>query len=297
MFGYVRVSKGELKVKEYELYRGAYCGLCRSMGKCTGQCSRMALSYDFAFLVALRLALTDTPVEFRQRRCLAHPLTKRSVMERNEVLDYCSYAAAILSYHKIKDDLADEKGIKHLRAALMLPLVSSWRKRALKSGLSELDGKVAEQLRRLAELEKSGLASVDTPARVFGELLSDMVSFGLEGSRKRIGAELGAHVGRWIYTVDALDDASEDRKKGRYNPFVLLYGGRLPEGEELSLIADGLKAELFGAEAAMDLLETDKTAVKNIIENILYLGLPETVDRIICGISEGDNGKERKSKR
>ena len=79
MFGYVRVSKGELKVKEYELYRGAYCGLCRSMGKCTGQCSRMALSYDFAFLVALRLALTDTPVEFRQRRCFAHPLTKRSI--------------------------------------------------------------------------------------------------------------------------------------------------------------------------------------------------------------------------
>ena len=297
MFGYVRVSKGELKVKEYELYRGAYCGLCRSMGKCTGQCSRMALSYDLTFLVALRLALTDTPVEFRHRRCLVHPLTKRSVMERNEVLDYCSYAAAILSYHKVKDDLADEKGFKWLRAVLMLPITASWRRRALKSGLSELDGKVAEQLRRLAELEKSGPASVDAPARVFGELLSDMVSFGLEGSRKRIGAELGTHVGRWIYTVDALDDAAEDRKKGRYNPFVLLYGGRLPEGEELSLIADGLKAELVGAEAAMDLLETDKTAVKNIIENILYLGLPETVERIICVISEGDNGKERKSKR
>ena len=297
MFGYVKVSKGELKVKEYELYRGAYCGLCRSMGKCTGQCSRMSLSYDFAFLVALRLALTDTPVEFRQRRCIAHPLTKRSVMERNDVLDYSAYAAAILSYHKIKDDLADEKGMKRLRALLMLPITASWRRRALKAGLSELDGKVSEHLRRLSELEENGLASVDTPARVFGDLLSDMVSFGLEGSRRRIGAELGAHIGRWIYTVDALDDAAEDRRKGRYNPFLLLYGGRLPEGEELSLIADGLKAELVGAEAAMDLLETDKTAVKNIIENILYLGLPETVEKIIGAISRGDGRKERKSKR
>ena len=296
MFGYVRVSKGELKVKEYELYRGAYCGLCRAMGKCTGQCSRMSLSYDFAFLVALRLALTDTPVAFRQRRCLAHPLTKRSVMERNEALDYSAYAAAILSYHKVKDDLADERGIKKLRAVLMLPLTAAWRRRALKAGLSELDGRVAEQLRRLAEIERSELASVDTPARAFGDLLSEMVAFGLDGSRKRIGAELGACVGRWIYTVDALDDAAEDSKKGRYNPFILLYGGKLPEGEELSLIADGLKAELVAAEAAMDLLETDKTAIKNIIENILYLGLPETVDGIIGARLCKDARKERKSK-
>ncbi|MBQ8818996.1 MAG: hypothetical protein IJZ83_10475 [Clostridia bacterium] len=296
MFGYVKVNSAELKVKEYELYRGAYCGLCRSMGKCTGQCSRMSLSYDFAFLVAVRLCLTDTKMSFSQKRCFVHPLKKRNVMDRNEQLDLCAHAAAILGYHKIKDDLSDEKGLKKLKARLAYPFVASWRRRALKAGFDDLDKSVADSLGRLAELEGKELASVDAPAELFGELLARITSYGLEGARARIAAELGRCVGKWIYIVDALDDCAEDKEKNRYNPFLLLYGGRLPEGAELASISDALKLELCGAEAAMDLLETDKIPVKNIIENILYLGMPQTVDKIVCEENESKNGKKPKKK-
>ncbi len=58
MTGYIRPLPSELKLREYRYYRGAYCGLCHAMGKCTGQCSRLTLSYDMTFLVLLRLALT-----------------------------------------------------------------------------------------------------------------------------------------------------------------------------------------------------------------------------------------------
>ena len=284
VFGYVRVRSSELKVKEYELYRGAYCGLCRSMGKCTGQCSRMALSYDFAFLAMLRLCLGKVDkIEFKQRRCLAHPLKKRNVMERNAELDYCARAAAILGYHKIRDDIADERGFKKARALITYPFVASWRKKALKAGLLPLDEKVSDALARLSALETKKKPSVDEPAEIFGEILAAITSFGLDGSEARIAYEIGMHVGKWIYIVDALDDADDDLKKKRYNPFLLLYGGRLPKGAELSLISDALKAELCGAEAALDLVDTDKESVKNIIENILYLGMPDTVEKVICG--------------
>ena len=33
MFGYIRPSVKELKIKEFELFRGYYCGLCKSMGR------------------------------------------------------------------------------------------------------------------------------------------------------------------------------------------------------------------------------------------------------------------------
>ena len=108
MFGYVLAEKPELKVKEYELYRATYCGLCRSMGKCTGQCSRMTLNYDFVFLALVRYAIKPCEVKFKPRRCLAHPLEKRDNMERNDIIDYCSQASAILNYQKILDDLNDE---------------------------------------------------------------------------------------------------------------------------------------------------------------------------------------------
>lgn len=280
MFGYVKVNSGELKVKEHELYKGAYCGLCRSMGKCTGQCSRMSLSYDFTFLVMLRLALSDTKVSFSQKRCLAHPLKKRNVMNSNEQLDVCAYSAAILGYHKIRDDLCDERGPKKLKARIYYPFVKSWRKKALKAGYSELDAKVADALERLAELERKKIPSVDAPAELFGEILACFTSYGLNGAEQKIGREIGRCVGKWIYIIDALDDCAEDKEKGRYNPFLLLYGGREPAGAELESIETALKVELCAAEAAMDLLGTDREPIRNIIENILYLGMPDTAKRI-----------------
>ena len=277
----MKVNSAELKVKEYEMYRGAYCGLCRSMGKCTGQCSRMMLSYDFTFLVALRICLENTEISFRQRRCFAHPLSKRSVMEPNPVLEYCARSAAILGYHKIRDDLSDERGLKKLRAVMTYPFVAAARKKALRAGLAELDGEVERLLSELADTERQNLSSVDIPAGIFGEILARMTSYGLEGSVERIARELGRAVGRWIYTVDALDDMNDDRRKGRYNPFLLLYGGRTPNGEELCLIGDALKAALCSGEAALDLMETDRVAFRNIIENIMFLGLPRTAEQVI----------------
>ena len=55
MFGYIRPNKPELLVKEYDLYKSAYCGLCKRMGKDYGRLSRLALSYDGTFLAMLSM--------------------------------------------------------------------------------------------------------------------------------------------------------------------------------------------------------------------------------------------------
>ncbi len=291
MFGYVRVHKPELKVKEYELYRSAYCGLCRSMGKCTGQCSRMTLSYDFAFLALVRMTLLSESISIGKKRCIAHPLHKKTYVKNNPSLEFCSGAAAILNYHKVKDDIADEKGFKKLRSVLILPFVSHSRRKALKQGLSELDKMVSEGLSALSVIEKEKRCSVDEPAAVFGRILGDIMSYGLSDADRRVAYSLGVAVGKWIYIADALDDWSEDAKKGSYNPFILLYGSDAPSEEELSRIKAALTNELFAAEAAVDLIEFGDEGIKNIILNILYLGMPEKTD----GLKFGDNGKNKKS--
>ena len=58
MFGYVKVFRPELKVCEYEQYKGVYCSLCQTLGKRYGFASRMTLSYDFTFLALLLMAPT-----------------------------------------------------------------------------------------------------------------------------------------------------------------------------------------------------------------------------------------------
>ena len=287
MFGYVRTMDAELKVKEHELYRATYCGLCRSMGKCTGQCSRMTLNYDFVFLALTRYAISPCKVSFRARRCLAHPFVKRSSMEQNEILDYCSAASAILNYQKVLDDLNDEKGLKKLRAALLFPFVAYSRKKAIKKdpALRQLDESISKKLESLSMIEKSEQIGVDIPAACFGDILGEIMSFGLDGTDARIAFELGKHVGAWIYVADALDDMREDAKKGRYNPLLKLYGGRIPNGDELSLIYDATKNKLFAAESAFDLIDTDDEGIKNILSNILYIGIPKRTADIIDSYS------------
>lgn len=293
MFGYVRVHHPELKVKEYEFYKGTYCGLCRSMGKCTGHCSRMTLSYDFAFLALTRIALTDDKIEFTQGRCVAHPLKKRNYMKHNETLAYCAGAAAILNYHKLMDDLSDEKGFKRFRAFLARPFIAHARKKALKQGLGELDQSIAERLCLLSDTERAKHPSVDLPAELFGEILSDIMSFGLSDADRRIACSVGLAVGKWIYIADALDDAEEDAKKSRYNPFLLLFG-HVPRPSEQEGIQNALKNQLFEAEAAIDLIDFEHSAVQSIIQNILYLGLPLRIKDICEKDQEKRNKKGHK---
>lgn len=282
MFGYIRTHTPELKVSEHEFYRSAYCGLCRSMGKCTGQCSRMTLSYDFAFLAILRMALTDTTPAFKKRRCIAHPLRKRAMMERNPQLEYCSYAAALLTYHKLSDDLSDEKGAKKAVALSLRPFAKKMRKSALKHyELRELDEYIRTKLAELSDFEASGEKSVDTPADIFGALLSRILSSGLDGNNEKLAINVGYHLGKWIYIIDALDDFCEDVKKDRYNPFALLYGKEL-DTKERSLISDALKSELCDLENTYDLIDFENSKItQNIIANIFYLGMPKVLEEVL----------------
>ena len=216
-------------------------------------------------------------------------------MERNSALDYCAGAAAILNYHKIADDLADEKGMKRFKAMVARPFVAHSRRKALKKApeLAELDAKVAQSLSELSDIEREAGPSVDLPADCFGRLLGDIVSFGFEGAEARIAYQLGRNIGAWIYIADAIDDAKEDFEKGRYNPFIKLYGDRLPTAEEISSVSYAIKNHLYGAEAAVDLMEIDSDVLKNIIQNIIYLGITERTDGIIKSYTEVKDKKEK----
>ena len=287
MFGYIRTDVPEMRVRENEYYRAVYCGLCRSQGKCTGQCSRFTLNYDMVFLALLRIALEGKQVEIKRGRCIAHPFKKRAYVTHCEPLAYCAYAAAILTHGKVADDLVDEKGFKRFKASLIKPFTSHMRKKALKK-YAELDERVSSGLKRLSEIEAEGLASVDVPADAFGDILADILSYGLEGTDEKIMRNIGRHVGRWIYIIDAADDLDEDIRKNRFNAFAKLYGGRIPDDERES-VANSLRLELLAAEPAFDLIDYNELYdIEAIIGNIMYLGMPNTAERVL-GLKCDDN--------
>ena len=292
MFGYIKTYPPELKVREQESYRALYCGLCREMGRCDGQCARLTLSYDFVFLTLVRLCVTGEAPSFRPRRCLVHPFRRRPMGESCEALAHSARCAALLNYWKCRDDCADERGWRRLRAYLLLPLLAMGRRRVRRT-YAALDGRIAAHLADLSRLERERVDSVDLPANVFGELLRELCVFGLEGTAARLAAEIGYHVGRWIYLVDALDDREADAKRGAYNPFLLLHGTPTLTEEQKETVAAHLVEELMGIERALDLLDEDEIPYRDgtaILKNILYLGMPR-VAREVLGEDEGEDAR------
>ncbi|MCF0120394.1 MAG: hypothetical protein HUJ65_02040, partial [Oscillospiraceae bacterium] len=104
MLGYVKIDKGELKVREYEQYTGYYCGVCKSIGRRYGQLPRMVLSYDAAFLAIVLSALEESPDELSQEHCIAHWIQKKPVI-RNAAVDYAADVMLILAWYKLEDDI------------------------------------------------------------------------------------------------------------------------------------------------------------------------------------------------
>jgi hypothetical protein len=215
------------------------------------------------------MALTGERPDFDTGRCMAHPVKKRPYAKGCSSLEYCAKAAALLTYYKIEDDIADTRGMKKVKYKLALPYGKRAKKKA--AGLEELEGKIREHLTALSTLEAKREISADAPAEIFGALLSDVGSFGLAGGAARIAREVCHRVGKWIYFADALDDYESDLKSGSYNPLILAYPDEPEKAKEHMLFA--MAAERNRAYDALALADISDTGFRNILENILTLGL------------------------
>lgn len=279
VFGYVKPDIPELKVKDNELYKATYCGLCKAMGKCTGCMSRLTLNYDFVFLALVRMVLENVKGNVRMRRCMLHPLKKRPVLDANNSLEYSSKASAILTRLKLKDNINDSHGFSRLKAKIAAT-VSLFFKKTDKNLLS-LEEKVGECIDKLSAYEKENGDSVDAAADIFGELLAEVASFGLDGANYRIAYDIGRHLGRWIYVIDACDDFSDDIKNNSFNPIVNAFGKDITK-DTAKTMKCALCLELEAMSKSVELIDfSSHNDVERIVKNVIYDGMKNETEKII----------------
>jgi len=282
LFGYIKPLSGELKVREFELYKSFYCGLCKTMGKKISPFSRLTLNYDMVFLVLLRVALTKEPVENNCFRCKLKPTKKRNYIKSNGALLYSSCAAAILAYYKCIDDIYDTKNKFKKFFYRTLPLFFSHMKKKACKFFPGLDDKIFKPLSDLNSLEKERCDSIDKTASCFAELMQNIMCFGLESEEHvRISGQIGWHLGRWLYIIDALDDYGKDIKKKEYNPFIEYYNKN--NKSDISADADILKYSLTSSlhEISAAFCLIGNSCVTPVIENIISLGMCEQQEKVL----------------
>ena len=290
MLGYVLPDKSELKLKEYEIYTGYYCGICKYIGKTYGQLPRMALSYDAAFLALLLASVDEAPDDPKQEHCAVHHIRYKTIV-RNSAIEYAGDVMLILAWHKLADDVRDE-GKVYAKATQAL-LKKQYGK--LQDRYPDLCRTIEAGIRELSGLEKERCDSIDRVAEPFAEIMQVIFE---EGSRRlyrdRTGlhqtfAKIGYHMGKWIYLVDAVDDIEENLESGSYNPLIYRFDYDDAESTEAfrHRIDEDLRFNLFHylAVTSEKVGALDMKKNSGIIENIVYFGLNRRTEEVLKRIT------------
>ncbi len=274
MFGYVRPLQSKLSQEERETYQAAYCGLCHCLKRRCGFGARYTLQYDFVFLALL---LEDAPEwETCRRRCAAHPGKPRPCAAQTPALELCADESVILAYYKLRDSVADEGFWKATGCRVAAGLLRRTYRKARRAR-PDFDDHVARCLQELDQLERENSPQLDRVADAFARLLSGAAPETGDPALDRARRQLLYHLGRWIYLVDGVDDLAQDVARDRYNPIAARFG-QTPDQDYLTTT---MRHSLTLAQSAFQLLPT--TAQSGILNNILYLGLPNVQALVQAG--------------
>ena len=270
MFGYVYIDKPDLKIKDYEAYRGVYCSLCKTLGKTYGVLSRFILNYDCTFLSLFVMSRSDGCCGFKSGRCPFNPMKKCNyTVNGHEALDKGAALTVISSYYKLLDSIADGGFFKKTACTLIRPFFASWHKKAAKK-FPLYENAVKEMFYAQLEAEKSDEPCIDMAAEHTAKMLETIMKLEAENDREeKVLAQMGYHLGKWIYLMDAAADIKEDAGSGNFNPFLLKFNDSddIPMEEADALISQSY----YLLTKAYELI--DKKRFTAILDNIIYSGL------------------------
>ena len=262
MFGYVRINKMDLTFREFDYYKGYYCGLCKYLKENHGEVSRLSLNYDITFLIVILTALYKLDSDITYERCIANPLKKKMRIV-NEITEYAASMNILLSYYKLEDNLYDDNGIKD---KLAYELYKGKLKKAYEKYPQKAEY-IKQQLGNLRELEKQESKSIDKVSNTFGNLMGEIFVYKKDEYEQNL-RNIGFNLGKYIYILDAYEDLEEDNKKGRYNPFI----DYIDKKEELKNKVDMLISMSLGM-VAKNIENLNLEFNKAIIDNIIYSGV------------------------
>ncbi|MEL7568530.1 MAG: DUF5685 family protein [Dehalobacterium sp.] len=281
MFGYIRLNKEELKIREYYHFRAYYCGLCRELNKRYGRVSSLLLNYDLTFLGLFLSSLTNTPEKLAPERCFLHPLKKRAFLVKNRWLSYAADVNLLLAYHNLRDNWLDE------RSPIAVGGLTILRKEYQKAAHlhPSIDKLILEKTQELSRLEKEKSPNIDEAADTFAKILENICSLDdLSPATNKGFKWLCYNLGKWIYLVDAFDDLEKDIKRRHYNPFLYAFHY---QGEDYPLFHDRIRPQaefllnytLSQVAQAYELLDIHIN--RGILDNIIYLGMNRQTEQVL----------------
>ncbi len=291
MFGYISPDRPYLFIKDEELYKAMYCGVCKGIKNGCGQVARTALTYDMAFMSAFLHNIAGTDVKIEKQHCVIHPFRKKAMANSDELTVLLGCINTVLAYHKFLDDKHD----KEARAILRIFYKRGY-KRAVKR-YPAIDKIIKDQTDAQNKLESGGCSIIDMASEPSAEMMRQLSKEVLGDKSTKYTEALCYAVGKWVYLADALDDYDKDVKKGRYNVLYNAYGDKTKDEAvknnkgELIFIFDNLFADMRESLANIKFYFNH-----DLTDNIILRGIPLKTRQLLfgCGKDNKDSKKNRK---
>ncbi len=261
MFGRVIVLKNELKFKEFDIYRGYYCGLCGKLRE-YGFTYALSLNYDMTFLSILLSSLYETPKCEKTARCICH-MCKKHLEITDSLTDYVADMTILLAYYKCLDDFEDDK---NAAAKIYSGMI---KKRVLK--IRALYPQKCSKIKQyLSDLSTAQHSSLEEAANLFGNVLGEIFTpFNDEWHSTLY--QMGFYLGKFIYIADAYEDFDSDIKKNKPNPLREMHSLN-DFHKECIIILNMMATECALCFEKLPLVENIE-----ILRNIIYSGIWQNI--------------------
>lgn len=266
MFGYVVASLSAISEEEKARYQAVYCGLCHELKERYGQVSRLCLTYDLTFYILLASSLQEPPETCGPNHCVMHPGGGRT-FARNRATAYAADLTVALAYHKCLDDINDDQSLKARASAALLKSAYHQARQRIPAQCVAIEQAMAA----IAQLEAGGASTPpDAAAHEFGRLLGQLFAAD-QGFWEEAMGQLGYHLGRFVYLMDAAVDYAEDSASGSYNPLV--YSEFEPQ--EMRVLLAGIAGE---AARVFERLPLEQDA--HLMRSVLYSGVWQKFNKL-----------------
>ena len=212
------------------------------------------------FLAVLFGALYEPSQKTLYGRCAPHPFhaSERVFCQTTE---YCADMTVLLAYYNALDDWHDDKNIAARGYARLLKHAAE----AAAEQYPEKSRVITENLEKMNGLERQREINLDAVSNCFGQLLGELFVMRQDRWADTLRT-IGENLGKFVYFMDAYEDADRDSKHKNYNPLLQVKG----QADYEQTVKQILTMFLADAAAAFETLPIVEDA--EILRNILYAG-------------------------
>ena len=283
MHGRLRPYLPELTIRDYNTYIRYLRGVRRQLYKDYGFYACHLLRYNGVLFAILSDSLAGRiPTCDRQR--VPGTLCWRKTMSQTMGIRLAAQVEVLMGWHNLQDRSYSElRPFKRvMRAADRLLLRRAYQQAVKENPAFErLFWQEREQAKVQMDLSAKNYALAAEPmSNIFGALYSSLATD--DPNQRKSMRYIGSSIGRIFYLLDKAERFETDRRKGRYNVFVV---------NELTGQAAAVEnARRQALAAANDLMRVysmlDVKLNRSLLDNIMLLGLHHAVDPLENGIDD-----------